>query len=477
MITSWTSYHLAEITNGRWDRMPVDLCVNSVEIDHRKLGESGLFIALGGARRDGHEFLDALSDRQCALVHTPSGNSHAAQLAVGDVLAALHQMAKAAMAETSAKKIAVTGSVGKTSTKEALAHILAAYGKCHASSGNYNNHIGAPLSMVRTPDEAEMIVMEMGMNHSGEIAPLSQLYQGHIAIITKIANSHIGHFASLEDIAKAKAEIFDGMSSGIAILPFDDAHFALLSARAKAQSLKVITFGHKAGADMQIIDQRPSQSGQDIVIANHMTGETMALSLGLSAPHHGTTAAILLATLHGLGCDWQIAQERFASLEEVEGRGNHVRITVADKPITMVNDSYNAGPASMAASLSYMATMPDATKTLILTDMLELGDLCDEAHLALVPAIAAVQATRLILVGQAMCQIKDKIAAKTPISAHITAHATIEDALDELASHPLDSDMVLIKGSNGSGAPQLARYLIEASTPTTQNHGEARHVS
>ena len=473
MITSWTSHHLAQITNGTWDKMPADLHVGSVEIDHRQLGETGLFIALAGERRDGHEFLDALSQDQCALVHTPSDKSLAAQLAVSDVLAALHQIAQAAMAETSAQKIAVTGSVGKTSTKEALAHILAAFGHCHASSGNYNNHIGAPLSMSRTPDAAEMIVMEMGMNHAGEIAPLSQLYQGHIAIITKIANSHIGHFTSLKDIAEAKAEIFDGMSSGIAILPFDDAHFALLARRATEQGLAMISFGHKAGADIQITAQRPSKGGQELTIINHLNDETICVTCGLSAPHHSTTIAILLATLHGLGLDWQIARHRFASLQEVAGRGNHVPIKLAGKMFTLINDSYNAGPASMAASLSYMASLPNGEKTLILTDMLELGDQCDEAHLALVPAIEAVGATRLILVGPAMCHLAQKLGAM----ADIAAHDTLEDALSTLASQPLSCDVVLVKGSHGSGAPQLAQYLIEASEDSTQNPDEARHVS
>ena len=463
MITSWTGSDLAAITKGTWDKTPPHLPQNQIEIDHRNLDQTGLFIALAGAHHDGHDFLSDLGPRHCALVTTPCPASKAPQLAVGDALDALHAMAKAAMAETHAHKIAITGSVGKTSTKDALARLLCIFGTCHASRGNYNNHIGAPLSMARTPDSAEMIVMEMGMNHQGEISPLSHLFEGDIAIITKIADSHIGHFNSLEEIAHAKAEIFDGMRSGTAILPFDDAHYHLLHQTAHKRGLQCVSFGTQDGADFQIISQKPLAKGQEVIIRNHVKGEDINLTIGLSAPHHSTTAAIALAVLDALHLDWQKATTAFASLDEVEGRGNQVTLTIGGHEAMLINDSYNAGPASMAASLAHVADLPHAKKALVLTDMLELGTKSDEAHKALNKAIAAVRPYQLILVGEAMGKIQHQISGAQTITHYPTA-ALAESAL---ANDLAGCDLILVKGSNGSGAPQLAKQLLSLAHPSS----------
>ena len=444
----------------------------AVEIDHRQLAETGLFVALPGTKHDGHAFLDELATSHCALVKTPSDTCQAAQLCVSNPLDALHDIASAAMAQTHAHKIAITGSVGKTSTKEALASLLSAYGICHASKGNYNNHIGAPLSMARTADEAEMIVMEMGMNHAGEISPLSHLYQADIAIITAIADSHRGHFASTEEIAHAKAEIFDGMASGIAILPHDDAHFALLAEKALAQGCDIISFGLTTEADIQLIEQEPSADGQRLQIANHLDGTMASFTFGLFAPHHSTTALIALAVLHALALDWRTALPQLAGVREVEGRGNQLALTIAGEKALLIDDSYNAGPASLSASLRYIASLPQARKALILTDMLELGSISDEAHEALIPLIEAVSPRRIILIGPAMGKIHPALSA-----AHNATHyAAHEDAIAALEEGLAGCDLILVKGSNGSGAPAIARALQSSYSPNN-NHKGAQHVS
>ena len=468
MITSWSPDRLAHITGGAWHNGVPEMGLCHVEIDHRELVQKGLFVALAGANHDGHDFVSDINKTNAALVSRVSEDSHLPQLCVADVFEALHDLARAAMAETKAAKIAVTGSVGKTSTKQALHEVLSHFGNCHASKGNYNNHIGAPLSMVRTPDDAEMIIMEMGMNHAGEISPLSQLFDGDIAIITKIADSHIGHFESVADIAKAKSEIFDGMSGGIAILPRDDAHFALLAKRAKAQSLKIISFGTGEDADYQLVSQHPSDEGQELVIMSNITGEMAEIKLGLSLPHHATTAMIIIAVLEALSLSVDDAAPALANLKEVKGRGNQQAIKIGEMQALFIDDSYNAGPASLSSALSYVASLPHKRKGLVITDMLELGAASDEAHHALIPLIEAAAPEVLILVGPALAKIQHGLRdAKT---CHHFANA--DEACKALAGLLQECDLIFVKGSNGSGAPQLATFLSSYS-PSTVNKGAA----
>ena len=473
MITSWNASDLAQITNGTWHNTMPTAPLDSIDIDHRQMDDTGLFVALGGTMHDGHDFLGALSASHSALVQQADEKSAASQLCVSDSLQALHDLAKAAMAQTSAHKIAITGSVGKTSTKDALARVLSCYGECHASRGNYNNHIGAPLSMARTPDKAEMIVMEMGMNHAGEIAPLSHLFAGDIAIITKIADSHIGHFDNLEQIAHAKAEIFDGMTGGTAILPYDDAHFNLLSEKARKCGLDITSFGHNETADIQLVDQSSALDGQMLTIKNNETGEMISLRSGLCAPHHATTIMIVLCVLHKLGLSWQKATSAIAQLQEVEGRGNRTHITLGGKEVILINDSYNAGPASMAAALSHMADLPPCNKGLILTDMLELGAQTDEAHEALIPLITDIAPHQLALVGEAMGRIAPAITAASHMRHYPDPTACAEALMTQFAT----CDVILIKGSNGSGAPALAGALLSSDHSPSEMLARAVYVS
>ena len=476
MIDRWTGSQLARITSGTWNKTPPALPLDQIEIDHRNLDSKGLFVALAGAHHDGHDFVNALQDQQCALVNTITDKSAAAQLQVADPLTALGALAKAAMAETKAQKIAITGSVGKTGTKAALATILSVYGTCHASKGNLNNHIGAPLSMARASAEAAYIIIEMGMNHAQEIAPLSALFDGDIAIITKIAESHIGHFETVAQIAEAKSEIFEGMSQGIAILPSDDAHFDILAQKARQKGLQLICFGRTQSADIQLIAHSFTETGQQITIANHLDGETLHVSFGLKAAHHATTALILIATLHALGLDWQQAKSQLAELREVAGRGDANKLQIKGHNVLLINDSYNAGPASMTAALADMARRPEAHKTVILTDMLELGDKTHLSHEALIPYIEAAKPALVLCAGSAMAQLC--AALPDEITAHHYEDAT--SLINALDTHLPSTDVILVKGSNGSGAPAIARHLLEAyqtahQTPTPVKG--AMHVS
>ena len=471
MITSWTPTQLAQITDGAWNQIPQESAQMTIEIDHRLLGDKGLFIALPGEHHDGHDFIKELKDEQCALVSAFDEQSATPQLCVSETLEALHKLAHAAMAKTSAKKIAITGSVGKTSTKQALSDVLGCYGVCHASKGNYNNHIGAPLSMARTGDDADIVIVEMGMNAPDEIRPLSQLFDGDVAIITKIADSHIGFFDDVTEIAHAKAEIFEGMTSGTAILPIDDDHYDLLAEKARARRLNIVSFGTKDEADIQLLKATPQRQGQHLAIRHNPTGQIYDINCGLSAPHHATTALIILACLDVLNLPLEKARTALSELREVQGRGDQQTILWQSQPTLLINDSYNAGPASMTAALHYVASLPHTHKALILTEMLELGQHTQQAHHALLTQIEAVNAVTIIFVGDAFAEIADKLSRHTNCY-HFDTADDAASALSQLLDAP---NLIFIKGSNGSGAPRLAAHLLQNATSLAA--GEAHHVS
>ena len=462
MINHWNAADLQSITKGKWHNgLPDGMARDGIEFDHRLLTEDGFFLALKGERRDGHEFVKELRQSQWALVEQSDDSAKAAQLVVDDVLGALGRLAKQAMTNTRAQKIAVTGSVGKTGTKEALAHCLSAYGKTHYSTGSFNNHLGAPLSMARAPDEAEFIIMEMGMNHAGEITPLSHLFTADIAIITKIAASHIGFFNSTDDIAAAKAEIFDGMNRGTAILPYDDDYFDYLAKRARAKGLKIISFGKGDGADIQLIDQQLHSEGQTLKLA-YSHGESqikhIEIKTGLHAAHYASTVMIVAAILHELGLDIKDALAAFETLSEMKGRGNHSQIKLANgHSCLLIDDSYNAGPASMKAALSYVKSLPYQRKALILTDMLELGDISDKAHQDLRPLLQEIAPDILILAGPYMSALAPHFEGKCRVYCGEDARAMTEKAGAIID----DCELLLIKGSHGSGAHHFASYFTD----------------
>ena len=468
MITNWTSADYQTITNGKWYGMPPQGGArDGIEFDHRCLDKDGLFLALKGEARNGHEFVSHLDEAQWALVEQIDETASASQLVVDDVLGALGKLAQKAMTQTKARKIAVTGSVGKTGTKEALAHCLSAFGKTHYSTGSFNNHLGAPLSMARTPEEAEFVIMEMGMNHAGEITPLSQLFNADIAIITKIAASHIGFFSSTDDIAAAKAEIFDGMTSGTAILPYDDDYFDYLCQRAQAKGLKIISFGANEGADIQLQNQTLTSDGQNLSL-RLLDGSIINIKTGLHAAHYASTVMIVTAILKELGLDIHKALAAFASLSEMKGRGNQQDIHLSDEQAClMIDDSYNAGPASMKASLSYASQMPHKRKGLILTDMLELGKMSEQAHQDLVPLIKELDPDCLILSGSYMSALAPQFEGHCQLYCGETATDMTQSAAEMMR----DCDLILIKGSHGSGAHLFASHFLEISRLMTVKGG------
>ena len=261
------------------------------------------------------------------------------------------------------------------------------------------------------------------------------------------------------------------MTSGTAILPFDDDHFALLADKARTQGLSILSFGSQDEADIQLLACSSQQTGQQLTIRHNHTARVFDVYCGLSAPHHATTAMIILACLDVLGLPWAQAMKAIGALREVDGRGNQQTITWQAKSSLLINDSYNAGPASMQAALAYVASLPHQNKALILTEMRELGTHCKAAHQALLPLIKAVEADVIILVGPALNAIATALSGATNCHHFQTAQEASE-ALTRLLEAP---DLIFIKGSNGSGAPRLAADILYQSNAFVS--GEARLVS
>lgn len=472
MLERLTATNLADICGGQWFNPPQH-SFTGMQIDSRAMQAGDLFVALTGSQNDGHKFVSGLQSEQNqgAIVSQINSCLRIPQLAVESPKQALQQLAQHIASATTAKKIAITGSVGKTGTKDMLHHCLSGLCRTHATSGNYNNDIGAPLTVARMPADTQCLISELGMNHAGEIAPLSQMISPDIAIITRIADSHLGHFQSTADIADAKAEIFAGMGAeGTAILPADDAHFEQLKAAARAAGItSIITFGTDEKADIRLIDQMPAPNGQALHV--RLNGKDTKLMLGMRAPHWAYSALICLAVAHLLGLPVPAVSAKLAAMGDLPGRGACFTLIQGTHKTTIIDDAYNAGPASMQAALTELATQTEANlndasdslnsgrlrKAAILSDMLELGDFAEAAHRGLMPFILASGVSHILLIGAHMHAIAAELSKDIQVACYDTAASAYKDAL-ALTSH---ADVILVKGSHGSGAWQVSEYLAK----------------
>ena len=449
---------------------------SGISIDSRTTNKGDLFVALKGENYNGHDFVTHAADAgaQAAMVEK-NIQSSIPEILVSDTLQSLEKMAITARKRSNARRIAITGSVGKTSTKHLISTLLCAHQSCHASVGSFNNHIGVPLSLARMPAATDFGVFELGMNHAGEITNLSALVAPHIAIITCIAESHIGHFATLEDIARAKAEIFSGLEeSGIVILNADDAFLPQLTDLAKAAGAQeIITVGKSAEATHRLIDIERINDGLKITAS--LGGDIITFNLGMTTTHSAWTALFGLAVAEIEGLCRQTSIAALANIGDVPGRGRQHSATLSKgRRITVIDDSYNASPASMTAAICDLAAPQVANKQAankqaptkqaqsprriaILADMLELGEKSESLHLALAQPLRANPPDMLIAFGDGMKVLLDEVATSSiETIACADADAALERALELLR----DGDVVLIKGSNGMKAWQIAQHLI-----------------
>ena len=453
-----------------------DFIITDITIDSRRCHEGSLFVALPGTQADGHNFVvDAAENGARAVLVSRLIDDQrlsargCTQILVSDSLQALNDLAvmgRIAHRQEGGRLVGITGSVGKTGSKEMLAHILQRMGGCHANSASFNNQVGVPLTLAALPADAPVAVQEMGMNAPGEITNLSLMASPDIALITRIADSHAGFFASLAEIAAAKAEIFNGLCGlGVVVLNRDDEFFDDLSHRARlAGASRIISFGTGNDSEFCLLSTTATKNGQKIEA--DCAGIPLSFSLGMTAPHWALNTIGILAVIETLGLNITEAANYLQDFYDLPGRGAQHHGTFNQQLITLVDDSYNAGPASMAAALVGLAGIPP--QIMVLSDMLELGDGTGRAHDALVPLLTPLLPREVIALGPEMGRMTTALAAVCPSVTCYNVDDS-EQAISLLASLVKKNDRIFIKGSNGSGAHQVASAIIAALTPTPKN--------
>jgi UDP-N-acetylmuramoyl-tripeptide--D-alanyl-D-alanine ligase len=437
--------------------MPRPFAASGISIDTRSLSPGDLFVALAGETRDGHDFVaDALAGGAAgALVHRDVPDLRV--LRVDDTLAALRRLGGFARARFSGRLVAVTGSVGKTTTKEMLRAGLAAQGKTHAAEASYNNHWGVPLTLARLPADADFCVCEIGMNHPGEIAPLARLARPDVAVITALERAHVGHLGSIEAIADEKASIMRGVApGGTAILPADNALFSRL--RAAAGAVRTVSFGASALADARLVDVAADAEGTDMRV--DIGGAAIALRIGAPGHHMAMNALAALAAIDALGADVAVAARALGGFTPLAGRGIRRSLHMAGGDALLLDESYNASAASVRAALAVLRLQPARRRLAVLGDMLELGADGPSEHRGLAPELLA-SADTLFACGPLMRHLFDAVPARLR-GAHMADAASLAP-LVVAATAP--GDAILVKGSLGSRMRQVVEALERAEVP------------
>lgn len=451
MTALWTAEEIAAATGGAVNG---DFVATGVTFDSREVEVGHLFVALGGETTDGHRFVPGAYAKGAAgaLVSQAVQGPH---ILVRDTTAALDALAAAARARTSAKIIGVTGSVGKTGTKEALYAALDrdAPDETHRSVKSYNNHTGVPLSLACMPAAMRYGVFEMGMNHAGELASLTRLVRPHAAIVTAIAPAHREFFASDEAIADAKGEIFAGLEpGGTAIIPFDSPHRDRLIRAATPFAGQVLTFGLNEGADVRAREVMPGPRGT--FISAVLPNAELSFTLAPSGAHWASNAMAVLAAVYAIGGDLAAAGLALADLAGLPGRGERSRIVAGNGEAVLIDESYNANPASMAATLASLGAEA-GRRVAVLGPMRELGAESPRFHAGLAPLLERAGVGYVLLVGDEMNELAGLVPGSERVGDVAAATARLRERL-------APGDVVLVKGSNSVGLSRLVAALKAA---------------
>ena len=465
MSALWSSAEAAAATKGQ---TKTEWNAAGVSIDSRTVIAGDLFVAIAGPRVDGHDFVAAALAKgaSAAMVHRRPDNlaENAPLLLVADTMAALEDLGRASRQRTEASVIAVTGSVGKTGTKEALRTALEKFGMVHASAGSLNNQWGVPLSLARMPRKANYAVFELGMNHAGEIDALSRQVRPDVAIITTIEPAHLGFFDSVEAIADAKAEIFAGMDRrGAAILNRDNPHFGRLAAAAEAVGLtRIYGFGGNPDASIRLIDCHLHATASAVTAS--IMGEIVDYCLTLPGRHWVMNSLAVLGAVKLVGGDVGIAAASMSSLVPLAGRGKQHRLNLASGQVILIDESYNASPASMRAAIEVLgAARPGAggRRIAVLGDMLELGDQAGKLHAALADPLDTAGIDLVFTVGADMRALHDALPVERR-GNHSDSAATMAKLL---AKQLRPGDIITIKGSHGSHMSEVVIHLLTLAAP------------
>lgn len=471
----WSALEAAAATGGALCARGGDPCrwiaeewsATGISIDTRSISPGEMFVALKD-QRDGHDFVKSAFEKgaSAALVarapeETPDG---APLLVVDDTLDALRRLAHAARRRNFGKRIAVTGSAGKTSVKEMLKTALSASGSVHAADKSFNNHFGVPLTMARMPMRADFAVIEIGMNHRGEIAPLTRIVRPHAAIITTVAPAHLEHLGTMENIAEEKADILLGLEpGGVAILPADNDYFERLKSRAAAANAgRIVAFGKSAGADVRLLDY--SERACAGAIKAEVFGKKVEYALGAPGLHQAMNSLAVVAGVLAVGASLEASIAALAGHRAAEGRGARKEISAAGGKAVLIDESYNANPASMAAALALLGSARPRAKgrrIAVLGDMLELGPESAALHAALISAILDAKVERLYVAGDMMRSLWERAPEAIRAALAPAAAGLVDAVLEDVR----DGDVVMVKGSNGSKVSVVARALENNQRP------------
>lgn len=454
----WDAISLARAAKGTAN---ADFRVSGVEIDSRDVMPGDLFFALKGESTDGHNYIAMALEKGAAAV-VVDRDCAAPHLRVGDTTEALERLAAASRARTSARIIGVTGSVGKTGVKEAIFAALdrSSRGRAHRSVKSYNNHVGVPLSLARMPERSRYGIFEMGMNHAGEIAALTRQVRPHVAVVTTIAPAHIEMLGSEEAIADAKAEIFEGLEEGgTAIIPADSPHYARLRAAAEKVRARVVAFGRAADAEVRLLDAVAAPGGGSLVTVD-MGDRRLCYTVGMAGDHWVTNSLAVMAAVRAVGGDLGAAGLALAEMAGLAGRGERLEIMASGGSALLIDESYNANPASMRATLAGLGKESAKRRIAVLGAMKELGSHGPAYHADLAGPLRDAGVDFALLVGEEMGALAEELGkpadpalGKAVPFAHCKA---VEQAVDKLRAFGLESgDAILVKGSNSVGLAAL----------------------
>jgi UDP-N-acetylmuramoyl-tripeptide--D-alanyl-D-alanine ligase len=481
MTALWATKAIEAATRGAGiGALPAD--VAGISIDSRTIAPGEAYFAIKGDVHDGHDFAAAAlkaggglavvaRDRVDGLRDTLGEDTRL--IAVDDVLAALRDLAAAARARAAAKIVAVTGSVGKTSTKEALALALGANGATHASAASFNNHWGVPLSLSRLAESARYGVFEIGMNHSGEITPLTRLVRPHVAIVTTVEPVHLEYFASVEAIADAKAEIFLGLEKdGAAVLNRDNAQYARLKRHAAAAGARVVSFGENTRADVRLLKCALQPDGS--TVEANVLGVPVTYKVGAPGRHLVMNSLAVLAAASLAGADLARAALALAHQAPAAGRGTRITLDLAGGPALLIDESYNANPTSMRAALALLGQAPlgpHGRRIAVLGDMLELGTAGAELHKSLIEPIRENEVDLVFCAGPLMAALWQALP-----SASRGGYANTAADLEPLVlSAVRGGDAVMVKASAGSHMGPIVKALVRRhSTQSASEPARAR---
>ena len=456
----WTAEDVAAATGGHYTR-PFE--ARGVSIDSRTVRPGDLFVALSGPRFDGHDFVaDALARGAAAAVARrapPKVAADAALLMVKDTMAALLGLGGAGRARARARVIAVTGSVGKTGTKEALKLVLGRQRPTAANEGSLNNHWGLPLSLARMAPDAGFGVFEMGMNHAGEIEPLSRLARPHVALVTWVASVHSAFFSNVEEIADAKAEVFAGMQpDGVAVLNRDSRHFSRLAAAASARGVNtIISFGVHPDAVVRLVEAVPEPEGSRVVAS--VSGKGATFRVGVAGRHWVMNSLAVLATVTAAGGDVAAASAALTDLRALEGRGRCHTVAVGEGSLRLIDESYNASPVSMDAAIEVLGQArpgPGGRRIAVLGDMLELGPETVALHAALARPLTDWGIDLVFTAGPDMVHLSQAL----PGSMRGGGEVDADRLLPLVTAAVRRGDVVMVKGSAGSRMGVVVRGLL-----------------